>query len=83
MLFVGCFLISAKEKGLITSCTQKKGIAEVTLAECIGFLSQYHGNAINYSPDTKDCNIKECKDGDAAWDSLVPFANPYDVYFCP
>ncbi len=48
----------------------------------MGYLSQHNGNAINYSPTTKDCNIKTCKDESDAMSSLEAYHSPYDVYYC-
>ena len=79
----GCILIKDKTTKLVSSCPFRGTKGKTTLEDCVGSLTQYNANTINYSPSRQECNMKACTDENDAKTNLGRYGSAeFDVYYC-
>ncbi len=79
----GCILVKDKTTKLVSSCPFRVTKGKTTLEDCVGSLTQYNANTINYSPSRQECNMKACTDENDANTNLGKYGSAeFDVYYC-
>ena len=78
-----CILVKDKTTKLVSSCPFRGTRGKTTLEDCVGSLTQYNANTINYSPSRQECNMKACTDENDAKTNLGKYGSAeFDVYYC-